>query len=129
MAPSRTREHLEARAGSSLAGYSRISHTRIVHAEDIRGFEIKPGMQQAGKVWYDLWLQVAAGKDANAGTGMDKTEAEWFAAEAPRPSDFVHTLWIQLLTVVAQASRRKSRQSTHCINAVMSTTLYRTCLY
>jgi hypothetical protein len=58
-----------------------ISHARIVHAEDIRGFEIKPGMQKGSEVWYDLWLQVAAGNDANAGTGMDKTEAEWFVAE------------------------------------------------
>jgi hypothetical protein len=68
----------ELRIHSSCLG---ISHNRIVHAEDIRGFEIKPGMQKGADVWYDLWLQVAGGKNANAGTGMDKTEAEWFAAE------------------------------------------------
>jgi hypothetical protein len=58
-----------------------ISRTRIVHAEEIRGFEIKPGIQRGAEVWYDLWLQVASGDKANAGTGMDKTEAEWFVAE------------------------------------------------
>ncbi len=58
-----------------------ISRTCIVHAEDIRGFEIKPGIQRGAEVWYDLWLQVASGDNANAGTGMDKTEAEWLVAE------------------------------------------------
>jgi hypothetical protein len=68
----------ELRIHSSCLG---ISRTRIVHAEEIRGFEIKPGVQKGAEVWYDLWLQVAGGKDANSGTGMDKTEAEWFVAE------------------------------------------------
>jgi hypothetical protein len=68
----------ELRIQSSCLG---ISRTRIVHAEDIRGFEIKPGMQRGAQVWYDLWLQVSGGNNANAGTGMDKTEAEWFVAE------------------------------------------------
>ena len=58
-----------------------ISRTRVVQADEIRGFEIKPGMQRGAEVWYDLWLQVAAGKEANAGTGMDKTEAEWLVGE------------------------------------------------
>jgi hypothetical protein len=58
-----------------------ISRTCIVHAEDIRGFEIKPGIQRGAEVWYDLWLQVASGDNTNAGTGMDKIEAEWLVAE------------------------------------------------
>jgi hypothetical protein len=68
----------ELRIHSSCLG---ISHTRVVHAEDVRGFDIKPGIQKGAEVWYDLWLKTAAGKDANAGTGMEKTEAEWFVAE------------------------------------------------
>jgi hypothetical protein len=68
----------ELRIHSSCLG---ISRNRAVHTGEIRGFEIKPGMQKGAQVWYDVWLQVAAGGDANAGTGMDKTEAEWFVAE------------------------------------------------
>lgn len=58
-----------------------IAHTQVIHGEEIRGFEIKPGMQKGGEVWYDVWLQTSNGKSANAGTGMSKTEAEWFVAE------------------------------------------------
>lgn len=58
-----------------------IAHTQLVHGEDIRGFEINPGMQKGNEVWYDVQLQTVNGKSANAGTGMTKTEAEWFAAE------------------------------------------------
>jgi hypothetical protein len=58
-----------------------MSHTRTLHAEEIRGFDIKPGMQKGNEVWYDVWLRVPSGRDTNAGTGMDKTEAEWFVAE------------------------------------------------
>jgi len=68
----------ELRIQSSCLG---ISRRRVVHADEILGFEIKPGMQRGAEVWYDLWLQVATGKDANAGTSMDKTEAEWLVAE------------------------------------------------
>ena len=68
----------ELRIHSSCLG---ISHNRVVHAEEIRGFDIQPGMQKGAEVWYDVWLKLAAGKKANAGTGMEKTEAEWFVAE------------------------------------------------
>jgi hypothetical protein len=68
----------ELRIHSSCLG---ISHTRILHAAEIRGFDIKPGMQRGTAIWYDVWMRDVAGKSTNAGTGMDKTEAEWFVAE------------------------------------------------
>lgn len=61
-----------------------VSHTRVVHADQIRGVEIEPGMQKGARVWYDVWVRDAAGTRSNAGTGMDKTEAEWFVAEIRR---------------------------------------------
>jgi len=63
---------------TSCLGFSR---TRVVRAEEIRGFQIKSGMQKGEDVWYDVRLELGAGKTETAGSGMDKTEAEWFVAE------------------------------------------------
>jgi hypothetical protein len=68
----------ELRIHASCLGLSR---TRMVSGGDIRGFDIRLAMQKGADVWYDVWLQLGGGKSVNAGTGMDKTEAEWFVAE------------------------------------------------
>jgi hypothetical protein len=58
-----------------------LSRARTVRLNEIRGFAIEPAMQRGTEVWYYVFVQLRGGGRTNAGSGMDKTEAEWFVAE------------------------------------------------
>lgn len=66
------------RIRSSCLGFSR---SRSVNASEIKKFELNPAMQQGDQVWYDLRLHLSNGGKVTAGTGLEKSEAEWFQAE------------------------------------------------
>src|SRR5579864_8149667 len=66
------------RIRSSCLGFSR---SRNVNAAEIKKFELYPAMQQGDNVWYDLRLHLSNGGKVTAGTGLEKSEAEWFQAE------------------------------------------------
>jgi hypothetical protein len=68
----------ELRITNSCLGLSR---TRSVPAGEIRGFEIRPGVQQGSQVWYEVEIQLGGNRTVGCHTGIDKTEAEWFIAE------------------------------------------------
>jgi hypothetical protein len=63
---------------SSCLGFSR---SRSVNAAEIKKFELYPAMQQGDNVWYDLRLHLSNGGKITAGSGLEKSEAEWFQAE------------------------------------------------
>jgi len=63
---------------SSCLGFSR---SRIVEADNIERFELYSAMRSGDKIWYDLKIHLDNGKTVNAGSAMDKNEAEWFVAE------------------------------------------------
>jgi len=66
------------RIRSSCLGFS---HSRSVNAAEIKKFEIYPAMQQGDQVWYDLRLRLSNGGMVTAGSGLEKSEAEWFQGE------------------------------------------------
>jgi hypothetical protein len=68
----------EMRIRSSFLG---ISRTRRLRADEIRGFEIRPGIQKGSEVWYEVVIRLAGDRTATCPTGIDKSEAEWFVAE------------------------------------------------
>jgi hypothetical protein len=63
---------------SRCAGFSR---SRSVNAAEIQKLELYPGMQSGDHVWYDLRIHLHNGGMVTAGSGMEKSEAEWFVAE------------------------------------------------
>ena len=63
---------------SSCLGFSR---SQVVEASNIQRFELFSGMQSADKIWYDLKIHLDNGRVVNAGSAMEKNEAEWFVAE------------------------------------------------
>ena len=63
---------------SSCLGFSR---SQVVEASNIQRFELYPGMSSADKIWYDLKIHLVDGGTVNAGSAMEKNEAEWFVAE------------------------------------------------
>ena len=63
---------------SSCLGFSR---SQVVAASNIERFELYSGMRSADKMWYDLKIHLDNGRVVNAGSAMEKTEAEWFVAE------------------------------------------------
>ena len=66
------------RIRSSCLGFSR---SRSVNAAEIKTFEIYPAMHQGDQVWYDLRLHLSNGGTVTAGSGLEKSEAEWFEGE------------------------------------------------
>jgi hypothetical protein len=66
------------RIHSSCLGFSR---SQVIEASNIQRFELYPGMSSADKIWYDLKIHLDNGRTINAGSAMDKNEAEWFVAE------------------------------------------------
>jgi hypothetical protein len=66
------------RIRSSCLGFS---STRSVNAGEIQRFELYPAMQQGDQVWYDLRLHLSNGGTVTAGSGIEKSEAEWFQSE------------------------------------------------
>lgn len=66
------------RIRSSCLGLSR---SRNVNAAEIKKFELYPAMQQGDHAWYDLRLQLSNGRKVTAGTGLEKSEAEWLQSE------------------------------------------------
>jgi hypothetical protein len=71
-----------------------ISRTRRLRADEIRGFEIRPGVQKGSEVWYEVVVRLAGERTATCPTGIDKSEAEWLVAEIRKelvdyPGDFV----------------------------------------
>jgi hypothetical protein len=66
------------RIRSSCLGFSR---SRNVNAAEIRKFELYPAMQSADRVWYDLRLHLSNGGKVTAGSGLAKSDAEWFVGE------------------------------------------------
>jgi hypothetical protein len=52
-----------------------------VNAAEIKKFELYPAMQQGDHVWYDLRLHLSNGGKVTAGSGLEKSEAEWFQSE------------------------------------------------
>jgi hypothetical protein len=77
-----TSEGRELRIRASCLG---LSSTRTVRADEIAHFEIKVGLQKGvSRVWYNVDLRLVDGAVRNAGTGMEKSEAEWFVAELKR---------------------------------------------
>jgi len=66
------------RIRSSCLGFSR---SRSVNAAEIENFELYPAMQQGDQVWYDLRLHLSNGRTVTAGSGLEKSEAEWFQGE------------------------------------------------
>ena len=63
---------------SSCLGFSR---SRIVDASNIEQFELSSSLRSGDRIWYDLKIHVDNGTPVNAGSAMDKNEAEWFVAE------------------------------------------------
>jgi hypothetical protein len=57
-----------------------IASTKIVRADEIGQMQIKVGMQKGNTVWYDVNLHLSDGSTRDAGTGMEKPEAEWYIA-------------------------------------------------
>jgi len=66
------------RIRSSCLGFS---SSRSVNAAEIENFELYPAMQQGDQVWYDLRLHLSNGGTVTAGSGLEKSEAEWFPSE------------------------------------------------
>lgn len=66
------------RIRTSFLGFSR---SRSVNAAEINKFELYPAMQQGDHVWYDLRLHLSNGGQVTAGSGLEKSEAEWFQDE------------------------------------------------
>ena len=66
------------RIRSSCLGLAR---TRMIRADEIRGFDIQPAMQKGAEVWYQVELQIVGGGTAICGSGMEKSEAEWLVGE------------------------------------------------
>ena len=66
------------RIRSSCLGFS---HSRSVNAAEIKKFELYPAMQQGDQVWYDLRLRLSNGGMVTAGSGLEKSEAEWYQGE------------------------------------------------
>jgi hypothetical protein len=58
-----------------------LERSRVVPKDRIRGFAINPSLQNGkDQVWYDVFVQLADGSQANAGTGLEKADAERFIA-------------------------------------------------
>jgi hypothetical protein len=68
----------ELRIHNSCLGMSRTLRLR---ADEIRGFEIRPGIQKGSEVWYEIVVRLAGERTATCPTGIDKSEAEWLVAE------------------------------------------------
>ncbi|MBZ5594998.1 MAG: hypothetical protein LAP39_22375 [Acidobacteriia bacterium] len=66
------------RIRSSCLGFSR---ERSVNAAEIQKFELYPAMKSGDHVWYDLRLHLSHGGKVTAGSGLEKSEAEWFLGE------------------------------------------------
>ena len=66
------------RIHSSCLGFSR---SQVVDASKIERFELYSGMRSGDRIWYDLKIHLDNGRTVNAGSAMEKNEAEWFVAE------------------------------------------------
>ena len=66
------------RIHSRCLGFSR---SQVVDASKIERFELYSGMRSSDKIWYDLKIHLDNGRTVNAGSAMDKNEADWFVAE------------------------------------------------
>ena len=66
------------RIRATCLGFSR---TRSVNAPEIGNFELYAAIKSADHVWYDLRIHLHNGATVTAGTGLEKSEAEWFLRE------------------------------------------------
>jgi hypothetical protein len=67
---------------SVAAGLGRPGAARTVSAAEVRGIEVRIGLQSGDRVWYDLRAIRPDGRPLDVGGGIpNKREAEWLAAQ------------------------------------------------
>jgi hypothetical protein len=66
---------------SAFVGFAR---KKLVPASEIEKFALYPAIRAANQVWYDLRVYLRNGRKITAGSGLEKREAEWLAAELKR---------------------------------------------